>query len=83
MTKVTVVSIEDAGFYESGNICGTTVKVTLKRGNDYAICNGVFIWEDYLADDETFDNWVECAMDGEEGYAAIIEEGDETAFYPN
>lgn len=83
MTKVTVVSIEDAGFYSSGNICGSTVKVTLKRGNDYAVCDGILIWEDEHATDDVFDEWVSNAIDGEEGYTAIIDEGNETVLYPN
>lgn len=81
MQKVKVVSVEDAGYYSGAYTSGSTVKVTLERDGDFATCDGILIWEEELADDDTFDEWVACAVDGEEGYTAMIVEGDETVLY--
>lgn len=81
MQKVKVVSVEDAGFYTSKNASGSTVKVTLQRGNDFATCDGILIWEDELADSDTFDEWVAYAVAGETGYSAVIVEGEYTVLY--
>ena len=79
MQKVEVVSVEDAGYYASEYASGSTVKVTLKRGNDFATCDGILIWEEEMADD-CFDEWVECAVAGEEGYTAMLFENDNYTF---
>ena len=81
MFDVKVVSVEDAGFYSGPYTSGSTVKVTLKRGEDYVDCDSILIWEDELATNELFDEWVECAMNREEGYSAMIVEGDTTVLY--
>jgi len=81
MQKVTVISVEAAGYYEDANTSGSTVKVTLKRGEDFATCDGILIWDEELADSDTFDEWVACAKAGEEGYSAMIVEGAKTLLY--
>ena len=80
LDKVEVVSVEDAGYYSGEYTSGSTVKVTLKRGEDIAMCDGILIWEEELAE-EAFDEWVALAMDGEEGYTAMIVEQNSTVLY--
>ena len=65
--EVEVVSVEDAGYYVGEYTSGSTVKVTLKRGDEIASCDGILIWEEEMAE-EAFDEWVELALAGEEGY---------------
>jgi len=65
--KVKVVSVEDAGYYSSEYASGSTVKVTLQRGNEIASCDGILIWEEEYAED-AFEEWKDCALAGEEGY---------------
>lgn len=36
---------------------------------------------DSMADDDTFDEWVACAVAGEEGYTATLVEGNNTVLY--
>lgn len=79
--NIQVVSIEDAGYYTSAYASGSCVTVTLKRNNDYATCAGILIWEEELVSNELFDEWVDCAKNKEEGYSAIIVEGNETVLY--
>lgn len=67
LDKVEVVSVEDAGYYVGEVTSGSTVKVTLRRGTEVASCDGILIWEEEYAED-CFDEWVECALAGEEGY---------------
>ena len=67
LDKVEVVSVEDAGFYSGAYTSGSTVKVTLRRGDEVASCDGILIWEEEMAED-CFDEWVELALAGEEGY---------------
>ena len=78
--KVKVVSVEDGGYYSGAYTSGSTVNVTLQRGGDFASCDGILIWEDSMAE-ECFDEWVECAAAGEEGYTAMITEDSETVLY--
>jgi hypothetical protein len=78
--KVEVISIEDAGYYKSEYASGSTVKVALKRGEDFASCDGMLIWEEEYAED-CFDEWVACAIDGEEGYSAMLFENNNYTFY--
>ena len=78
--KVEVVSVKDAGYYTSEYASGSTVKVTLKRGEDFASCDGMLIWEEELAE-EAFDEGVACAIDGEEGYSAMLFENNNYTFY--
>ena len=68
LDKVEVVSVEDAGYYSGEYTSGSTVKVTLCRGNEVASCDGILIWEEELADSDLFDEWVAMAQAGEEGY---------------
>lgn len=79
--NIQVVSIEDAGYFTSNITSGNTVTVTLKRDNDYVTCEGILIWENELADNDLFDEWVACAVNKEEGYTAYIVEGNETVLY--
>ena len=81
LDEVVVVSVEAGGYYVGGGTSGSTVNVTLKRGEDFAICEGILIWEEELADNDTFDEWVAMAVAGEEGYTAMLVEGDETVLY--
>lgn len=78
--KVEVVSVEAAGYYASEYASGSTVKVALKRGEDFASCDGILIWEEALAE-EAFDEWLECAVAGEEGYSAMLFENGSYTFY--
>lgn len=80
MQKVKVISVEDAGYYTSEYTSGSTVKVTLQRGKDVATCDGILIWDEEFAE-EAFDEWVDCAKAGEEGYTAFVVEGNTTAMY--
>ncbi len=65
--KVKVISVEDAGYYVGATTSGSTVKVTLQRGNEVASCDDILIWDEEYAED-CFDEWVACALAGEEGY---------------
>ena len=72
MDTVKVVSVEDAGYYSGAYTSGSTVKVTLQRGEDFASCDDILIWDEELADSDLFDEWVALAIDGEEGYTATL-----------
>ena len=80
LDKVEIVSVEAGGYYSGAYTSGSTVNVTLQRGGDFASCDGILIWEDEMAD-EAFDEWVACAVEGEEGYTAMIEEEGRTVLY--
>ena len=79
--KVEVVSVEDAGYYSDAYTSGSTVKVTLKRGEDFATCDGILIWDEEMANSDTFDEWAECAIAGEEGYSAMLTNEVETVYF--
>lgn len=81
--EVKVVSIEAGDYYTSEYTSGSTVNVTLMRGDDIAKCDGILIWDEEAAEDlnDIFDEWVAMAVDGEEGYTAMLVEGDETVLY--
>ena len=83
LDEVVVVSITDGGFYSDAYTSGSTVNVTLMRGDDIAKCDGILIWDEEAAEDlnDIFDEWVAMAVDGEEGYTAMLVEGDETVLY--
>jgi len=81
MRKVKVVSVEDGGYYSSAYASGNTVNVTLQRGQDFASCNGILIFEREQVNNDLFDEWVACAQAGEEGYTAMLVEGDVTVMY--
>lgn len=80
---VEVVSVEDGGFYSEGNVSGSTVNVTLQRGSDFASCDQILFWEDASQEElnDMFDEWVDLAIGGEEGYSAMITEEMETKMY--
>jgi hypothetical protein len=83
MQKVQIVKVEDAGTYKGeGYTYGGTVNVTLQRGGDFVSCDGILIFEEADIEDY-FDEWVACAVAGEEGYSAMIGEGDKTVMYSN
>ena len=69
---VKVVCVKEAGSYSDAHVSGGTVDVTLQRGKLQVTCEGIFIWDDEMADDDTFDMWAECAENGEEGYTVTI-----------
>lgn len=77
MSKIEVISIEEGMPFQGMS----TVCVTLKRDNDFATCDGIAIWDEELIDDDMFDEWVSYAMAGEEGFEAMIVEGDKTVMY--
>ena len=66
--EVKVISVEDAGFYSDEFYSGGTVKVTLQRGDEFASCDGIAIWEEEDVDGYLFDEWTGYAKDGVEGY---------------
>ena len=78
--QVEVFSVKDAGYYASEYASGSTVKVTLKRGEDFATCDEILIWEEEYAE-EAFDEWLECAVAGEAGYTAMLFENGNYTFY--
>ncbi len=78
--KVEVVNIEAAGYYTSEHASGSTVKVTLQRGKDFATCEQILIWDEEYAED-CFEDWMECAQAGEAGYSAMLFENDNYTFY--
>jgi hypothetical protein len=65
--QVEVVDIEADGFYKDAYTSGNCVKVTLRRGNEVASCRQILIWDEEYAED-CFEDWMECALAGEEGY---------------
>lgn len=65
--KVEVVNIEDGGFYKDAYVSGNCVKVTLQRGKAIASCEQILIWDEEYAED-CFEEWMDCALAGEEGY---------------
>jgi hypothetical protein len=81
MQQVQVVSVEDGGWYSDAYTSGSTVNVTLQRGADVVSCEGILIWDEDGANDDTFDEWVGYAVDGEEGYTATLVEAGRTVEY--
>jgi hypothetical protein len=81
MRKVKVVSVEAGGYFTSEYTSGSTVNVTLQRGQDFASCDGILIFESEQVDNDLFDEWVAAAMEGEEGYTAMVVEGGKTVMY--
>jgi hypothetical protein len=81
MQQVQVVGVEDAGFYSSEYISGSTVTVTMQRGADVVKCEGIVLWEEEYVGDDLFDEWVGYAVDGEEGYTATLVEAGRTVEY--
>jgi hypothetical protein len=79
--KVKVIDVEEGEYYSSAYTSGNTVDVTLQRGKDFVRCNGILIFERELVDNDLFDEWVAAAKEGDEGYTALIVEGDNTVFY--
>ena len=68
LDTVEVVSVEDDGYYSDAYISGSCVKVTLQRGNEFASCEQIVIWDEELVGEDLFDEWVCMAMEGVEGY---------------
>lgn len=68
LDEVVVVSITAGDYYIGGGTSGSTVNVTLQRGDEIASCDGILIWEEEYCDSDLFDEWVACALAGEEGY---------------
>ena len=65
--QVEVVDIEADGYYTSEHASGNCVKVTLQRGKATASCRQILIWDEEYAED-CFEEWMDCALAGEEGY---------------
>lgn len=68
MQAVEVVSVDEAGYYSDANISGSTVAVTLQRGNEFVECDGIVLWEEELVDEDLFEEWKGYAEEGEKGY---------------
>lgn len=83
MQKVTVVSVKDGGYYMGEGTSGSTVNVTLQRGGDFVSCDGILIFEEEQVDEDLFDEWVAAAVAGEQGYSAMLGEGDNVVMYSN
>jgi len=70
--KTIVVGNEYCGYYnglKDGNSCsGSTSTVTLKRGNEYARCEDILIWEEENAE-MCFEEFKEFAEAGYKGYS--------------
>jgi len=79
--KVKVVDIKEGEYYSSAYASGNTVNVTLRRGKDFASCDGILIFEREQVNSNLFDDWVEAAIAGEEGFSAMIVEDNNTVFY--
>lgn len=71
-SKVEVVSVEDCGWYMDNYTSGSTVTVTLYKDGVYAKCEDILIWDAEFAED-AFDEWMELAADGEEGYSTWVD----------
>lgn len=80
LDTVEIVSIADGGFYADAYTSGSTVNVTLQRGGDFVSCDGILIFEEDMAE-ECFDEWVAMAVDGVEGYTAMLTEDGVTTLY--
>jgi hypothetical protein len=78
MMTVKIVSVTEGVYCNSTHMSGSTVNVTLQRGEEFVSCEGILIWEDSMADEDTFNEWRDCAAAGEEGYTAMLVRGDTT-----
>jgi hypothetical protein len=83
MQKVQIVSVTEGAYYSSEYASGGTVNVTLQRGGDFVSCDGILIFESEQVDNDLFDDWVAAAMEGEEGFSAMIGQGDNVVVYSN
>jgi hypothetical protein len=79
--KVKVVDVEAGEYYSSAYASGNTVNITLRRGKDFVKCDGILTFERELVNNNLFDDWVEAAIAGEEGFSAMIVEDNNTVFY--
>jgi hypothetical protein len=79
--KVKVVDVEEGDYYSSAYASGNTVNVTLRRGKDFVKCDGILTFEREQVNNNLFDDWVEAAIAGEEGFSAMIVEDNNTVFY--
>jgi len=79
--RVKVIDVEAGEYYTSAYASGNTVDVTLQRGKDFVRCNGILTFEREQVNNDLFDDWVAAAMEGEEGFTALIVEGNNTVFY--
>lgn len=75
MQKVTVVSITKGK-------TASNISVTLQRGGDFVSCDDMLTFEEADVEDY-FDEWAECAVAGEQGYSAMLGEGDNVVMYSN
>jgi len=64
---ITVVSVVDGAYYAGPYTSGSTVNVTLTDGMHTVTCEGILIWEEDSLE-EIFEEWMELAAAGEEGY---------------
>lgn len=65
---IKTVSVTEGEYYTGEMTQGSTVNVTLARGDETVTCNGILIWDEELADNDTFEEWKAMALAGEEGY---------------
>ena len=74
--KVVVEDVQHCGYYnglKDGNSCsGSTVTVTLRKGRQYARCEGILIWEEENKE-FAFEEFKEFALAGVEGYTYWVE----------
>lgn len=72
---VEIVEIEDGDYFVGSTTQGGTVNVTLRRGDAFVRCEGILIFEEEDFDevaDEIFEEWMEDAKAGEEGYTTWV-----------
>ena len=83
LKEVVVLSVEDGEYYSSKYASGSTVDVMLQRGNTIVSCDQILYWEATSQEElnDVFDEWLDCAMGGEEGFTAIVEENGSTIYY--
>jgi hypothetical protein len=74
MAAVEVISVEDDGYYSDNYISGSCVKVTLQRGNEFAKCGQIVLWEEEYVSNDLFDEWVAYAVAGDDSYEYWTEE---------
>lgn len=74
MQAVRIVDEQDVGYMVNEITSGSLTAYTLRRGNEYVSCDEVLILEeDEESLEETFEDWKEAALGGEEGYTYWLE----------
>ena len=68
--QVTVKQRDAGAYFADENTSGSTENITLTNGVQEVTCEGVLIFEEEDLE-ETFDDWLQCAEDGEDGYTVV------------